>query len=65
MVGYDAPRRRLEVQFKGGGVYAYLDVTPDEYGELLAAESIGEFVNAHIKPHHDVTTLKRSPPPRV
>lgn len=65
MVGYDASRRRLEVEFKGGGLYAYLDVTPAEYGELLAADSIGDYVNTRIKPRHESTMLKRSPAPRL
>jgi hypothetical protein len=30
-VGYDAEKRRLEVEFVNGGVYEYLDVPPEKH----------------------------------
>lgn len=48
-VGYDAPSQTLEVEFQGGGVYRYFDVPADVYAAMLAAPSIGKFLNAHIK----------------
>ena len=32
--------------------YRYSDVRRSKYQALLAADSIGEFVNREIKPHH-------------
>ena len=54
-VGYDAAGRELYVRFHGTkhGTYVYADVSPQEYADLIAAESIGGYVNTHIKPRHD------------
>lgn len=49
-LGYDARRHVLEVEFRNGGVYRYLDVPEDAWGELRAAESKGRYLNAEIKP---------------
>jgi hypothetical protein len=51
-VGYDADQQELWVRFTGGAVYAYVDVPEDTHRALLAADSIGTFVNHEIKPHH-------------
>ncbi|GEM_PF-3697277 len=48
-VGYDAARRVLEVEYRGGGAYAYAGVPPRTYAALLAASSKGAFVNARVK----------------
>jgi len=53
-VGYDAPRRTLEVEFAGGGVYRYLGVPPREHETLMRAESLGTYVNKRIKPRYRV-----------
>lgn len=62
-VGYDAPKKRLEVEFQGGGVYAYFGVTRREFNDLLRAGSAGEFVNGRIKPAHRFSVVRPSPPP--
>lgn len=49
-VGYDPDARVLEVGFRNGGVYRYLDVPPEEHAALLAAESRGRHLNLHVKP---------------
>lgn len=51
-VGYDEAEQVLEVEFAGGGVYQYLEVAPWQYDQLLAADSIGRYVNGYIKPNH-------------
>jgi hypothetical protein len=43
----------LEVEFEGGAVYQYYDVSEFTYAGLVRAESIGRFINTRIKPHHD------------
>ena len=49
-VGYDEDRHELWVRLVGGETYAYAMVPPSVHRELLAAESVGRFVNARIKP---------------
>lgn len=51
-VGYDQQAAVLEVEFSGNRVYQYLDVPPEEFDELLHAESKGRYVNRVIKPAH-------------
>ena len=49
-LGYDARRHVLEVEFRNGGVYRYLDVPEDAWSELRAAGSKGRYLNSEIKP---------------
>ena len=53
-IAYDPARRELFVRFSGGAEYAYRGVPPEEVAALLAAESIGTFVNTRIKPRYEV-----------
>lgn len=41
---------RLDIWYKDGDRYSYFDVPREKYDALLAAESVGAFVNAEIKP---------------
>ncbi|MET9316655.1 KTSC domain-containing protein [Kribbella sp. NPDC003505] len=47
----------LELEYVNGYVYQYLDVPQPEYAALMAAPSIGSYVNKHIKPYYDVREL--------
>lgn len=59
-VGYDGDA--LFVQFVGGEWYKYRHVSETVFDELCKAESVGQFVNEHIKPvYKDVDRLKVSP----
>lgn len=54
-VGYDALTRTLEVEFKGrngspGAVYQYEGVPPDLPPRMMAAPSVGAFLNQLVKP---------------
>jgi len=51
-VEYDEASNTLHIWYSGGDRYSYADVPREKYEALLAAESIGAFVNAEIKPHH-------------
>ncbi len=52
-VGYDAAAGELHVRFRGTpGTYVYEGVTPEEYGDLRAAASLGGHLNKEIKPRH-------------
>ena len=48
-VGYDPASHTLEVEFRNGGVYQYLDVPVDELERFLTAGSLGRYLNTRIK----------------
>lgn len=52
-VGYDDRSRTLEVEYVSGDVYRYFDVPQPTYAGLLAARSIGAYVNTEIKPRFE------------
>jgi hypothetical protein len=52
-VGYDGSTRALELEYVNGSVYQYFDVPQPTYAGLLAAPSIGNYVNTEIKPYYD------------
>ena len=43
----------LELEYVNGSTYLYYDVPQTTFAALLAAPSIGTYVNTHIKPHFD------------
>ncbi len=43
-VGYDAATQTLDVIFNTGGIYRYLHVPPNIYRDLLASESVGQYM---------------------
>lgn len=49
-IGYDAATMTLELEYRNGKVYRYFEVPAATYRELLAASSIGGYVNTRIKP---------------
>lgn len=57
-VGYDAASKTLAVQFKNGGTYHYVGVSPTVHTDLLGAKSIGEHLARHVKPKHKVQKIK-------
>ena len=48
-VGYSPLRRKLEVEFKGGGVYRYKSVPKTVYKSMMDSDSKGKFLHQHIK----------------
>ena len=48
-VGYSRRLRALEVEFKRGGTYRYLEVPAKVHRDLLAAESKAGFYNRFVK----------------
>ena len=52
-VGYDAKQFILEIEFRNGRVYQYVDVPAAAHRLLLNAASIGDFVNTVIKPRFE------------
>jgi hypothetical protein len=59
-VGYDLEQRVLEVEYAGGGVYDYLDVPPEEALAMLESDSLGRYLNGHIKPRYRYRTVRRA-----
>jgi hypothetical protein len=43
----------LEIEYISGDVYQYYEVPQPTFAALLAAESIGAYVNEHIKPYFE------------
>jgi hypothetical protein len=56
-VGYDLAASTLELEYVNGSVYQYYEVPQPTYAGLLAAPSIGAYVNAEIKPYFDVAEV--------
>jgi hypothetical protein len=52
-VGYDLSTGTLELEFVNGSIYQYYEVPQPTYAGLLAAPSIGNYVNTQIKPYFD------------
>lgn len=48
-IGYDSSSETLEVEFIGGSVYQYYNISPDLYEKLMSAPSKGQFLNSYIK----------------
>lgn len=48
-LGYSKNLRALEVEFRDGLIYRYLDVPPAVYRELLSADSRARFYNQQIR----------------
>jgi hypothetical protein len=51
-VEYAAETATLDIWYSGGDRYSYFDVPRKVYEALLAAPSVGAFVNAEIKLSH-------------
>lgn len=49
-IGYDYATEELEIEFKSGGVYRYLDVPWNVNDEFVASDSKGKFFAQKIKP---------------
>src|ERR1700738_756393 len=48
-VGYSKRRHALEIEFRNGAIYRYLDVAPDVYQALLQARSQARFYDENIR----------------
>ena len=51
-VDYNEETGTLDIRYSGGDRYSYFDVPREIYEALLAAPSIGAFINAEIKPNY-------------
>ena len=48
-VGYDAATLTLEVEFRNGSVYRYLDVPTGLWTSFRRAPSMGKFFQEHVR----------------
>jgi len=48
-IGYDEETHQLKVEFIGGRVYTYYEVSREVYQELMASESKGKYLHQYIK----------------
>lgn len=48
-IGYDEPNLHLYIEYKGGKVYEYDNVTPDIWNGLVNSESRGSYVHWFLK----------------
>ncbi|KKK77677.1 hypothetical protein LCGC14_2851170 [marine sediment metagenome] len=48
-IGYDSGVQQVRVRFKGGATYVYYDVPANIANNFIEAESVGEYLNEHIK----------------
>ena len=48
-IGYDESSLTLEIEFRSGEVWQYLDVPASVYYAMLVSKSIGQFFQAHIR----------------
>ena len=57
-IGYDKNAQELHVRFlKSGATYAYYNVEEWVFDEFRQAESIGGYLNDHIKENYDYARL--------
>lgn len=56
-IGYDSENEILEVEFKHGGVYQYLDVSESVFNELMNAPSQGVYFSANIRNDYEFSKL--------
>jgi hypothetical protein len=47
--GHDPQTNTMHVEFKGGAVYEYDNVAPEEYAAWLSASSAGSYFHSNLK----------------
>lgn len=57
-VGYDEATATLEVEFKNGGLYEYVDVPPEAHSELILAPSKGTYFGDNIRDKYRFKRIK-------
>lgn len=62
---YRPTHRQLELEFRSGEIYRYLDVPPHAYNELLAAPSKGFYFNSKIRKQFTFHQLNHFPSNRA
>ena len=58
-VGYSQRRRALEIEFRNGAIYRYLEVPPAVYHALLEAPSKARFYDQNIRRRYRSMHVRR------
>jgi hypothetical protein len=56
-VGYDIDAETLEAEFVGSDIYQYYGVPQEVHEELMRADSVGTFFNAHVRNNYSYARL--------
>jgi KTSC domain len=59
-IGYSKRQHALEIEFRNGAIYRYLDVPPQTYRDLLAASSKASYYDANVGHHFHSIHVKRA-----
>ncbi len=49
----------LDIEYKNGNLYRYLEVPQEEYDQLEAADSKGTYINQIIKKHRYIVVRRQ------
>jgi hypothetical protein len=49
-IGHDPAAMALHIRFKGGAHYVYENVPRDVYQQMFSTDSVGRYINQHVKP---------------
>ena len=60
-VGYSRRRHVLEIEFRNGAIYRYLNVAPAIYRDLMIAPSKARFYDENIRRKYRSLHVKRRP----
>lgn len=58
-IGYSKRLHALEIEFRNGAIYRYLDVPADVFGGLLDAESKARYYDQDIRGHYRSLHVRR------
>ena len=58
-VGYSRRLRALEIEFRNGAIYRYLEVEPSVYDDLLNAQSKARFYDHYIRHRYRSLHVRR------
>ena len=56
-IGYDEADQTLEIEYRNGGVYQYLDVPAVMHKDLMRSRSIGGFLHSTIRPNFECVKI--------
>lgn len=58
-IGFNARLKMLEVRFRSGATYRYLDVPPSVFAAFMKAESKGRFFTQQIRGRYEFKRLEK------
>ncbi|MFX0181476.1 MAG: KTSC domain-containing protein [Candidatus Hodarchaeota archaeon] len=58
MIGYDPKSKTLEIEFRSGRIYQFLNVPKSEHKSLMSASSHKSYFDKNIKNHYRWVKIK-------